>query len=77
MYRHMLRHLAADGMEKSPAMTPLEFARQVSREWSGISPLVLPLTEVYHRVRFGREPLAPTERRRAEELLGHLLAARR
>src|SRR3989441_9180408 len=33
LYSRMLRILEARGLQKSPGATPLEFARQVTREW--------------------------------------------
>ncbi|MBI4400046.1 MAG: DUF3488 domain-containing protein [Nitrospirae bacterium] len=77
LYARMLRLLESRGFGKPPGATPLEFARHVSREWAGVSSFVLPLTELYYRVRFGRELLTPQDRRRAEELLGNLLLAKR
>src|SRR2546426_3632477 len=41
-------------LPKSPGATPLEFARQVAREWRDAAPFVRPLTDLYCQVRFGQ-----------------------
>src|SRR2546430_10692615 len=44
LYSRMLRILEAHGLQKSPGATPLEFARQVAREWRAAAPLLRALT---------------------------------
>jgi len=77
LYSRMLRILEARGLQKSPGATPLEFARQVAREWRDAAPLVRPLTDLYCHVRFGQAPLSSDETRKGHDLLARLRAASR
>jgi protein-glutamine gamma-glutamyltransferase len=77
LYSRMLRILEARGLKKSPGATPLEFARQVAREWRDAAPVVRPLTDLYCQVRFGEAPLSSDETRKSHDLLARLRAVRR
>lgn len=77
LYRRMLRLLEAQGLAKAPGVTASEFARAVSHDWTQAGPFILPLTDLYCRVRFGRAPLTPDDLQQAETLLAGLGAARR
>jgi hypothetical protein len=77
LYSRMLRILAARGLPKSPGATPLEFARQVAREWRDAAPFVRPLTDLYCQVRFGRGSLSSDETQKGHDLLARLRAVRR
>ncbi|TLY45165.1 MAG: DUF3488 domain-containing protein, partial [Nitrospirae bacterium] len=77
LYSRMLRILQARGLQKSPGATPLEFARQVAREWRDAAPFVRPLTDLYCHVRFGRGSLSSDETRKGHDLLARLRAVRR
>ncbi|MFB3816612.1 MAG: DUF3488 and DUF4129 domain-containing transglutaminase family protein [Candidatus Methylomirabilales bacterium] len=71
-YERMLRLLARRGHPRPPSLTAREFADGLAGQ-----PLYEPvreLTALYERVRFGGEPLAPGEARRAAELLRRLAA---
>src|SRR5206468_5310596 len=57
LYSRMLRILEARGLQKSPGTTPLEFARQVAREWRDAAPFVRPLTDLSCQLRFGQASL--------------------
>src|SRR5881409_2455197 len=77
LYSRMLRILEARGLRKSPGATPLEFARQVAREWRDSAPFVRPLTDLYCQVRFGQASLSADESQKVHDLLARLRAVRR
>ena len=77
LYSRMLRILEARGLQKSPGATPLEFARQVAREWRDAAPFVRPLTDLYCQVRFGQASLLSEETPKVHDLLTRLRAVRR
>ena len=77
LYSRMLRILETRGLPKSPGATPLEFARQVAREWRDAAPFVRPLTDLYCQVRFGQASLSSDETQEVHDLLARLRAARR
>jgi len=77
LYSRMLRILEARGLQKSPGATPLEFARQVAREWRDAAPFVRPLTDLYCQVRFGQASLLSEETSKVHDLLTRLRAVRR
>lgn len=77
LYRRMLRFLESRGVPKSPGVTPLEFARLVTREWREAGRVVEPLTDLYCRARFGHAPLSPEEFKQADTLLSGLRSTRR
>jgi len=77
LYSRMLRILQARGLQKSPGATPLEFARQVAREWRDAAPFVRPLTDLYCQVRFGQGSLSSDETQKGHDLLARLRAVRR
>src|SRR3989442_5212940 len=77
LYSRMLRLLEARGLQKSPGATPLEFARQVAREWRGAGPLLRPLTDVYFPVRFGQASFFSEETPKVHALLARRRARRR
>jgi transglutaminase-like putative cysteine protease len=77
LYSRMLRILKARGLQKSPGATPLEFARQVAREWRDAAPFVRPLTDLYCQVRFGQASLSSAEAQKVHDLLARLRAVRR
>src|SRR2546426_9689150 len=64
-------------LPKSPGATPLEFARQVAREWRDAAPFVRPLADLYCQVRFGQTPLSSDETQKVHDLLAPLHAVRR
>jgi transglutaminase-like putative cysteine protease len=67
-YERMLRLLARRGLPKPPTATAREFAAGVAGR-PELHRLVHELTGLYERVRFGGEPLAPGDAKRAVELL--------
>ena len=75
MYGRMLRCLASRGLKKAGGCTPLEFSRRVSSEWGEAGRFVTPLTDLYHRIRYGQDTLLDHEVKQAEELLNGLYAA--
>jgi len=77
LYTRMLRILEIRGLPKSPGATPLEFARQVAREWRDAAPFVRPLTDLYYQVRFGQTSLSSDETQKVHDLLARLRAVRR
>jgi len=77
LYSRMLRILETRGLPKSPGATPLEFARQVAREWRDAAPFVRPLTDLYCQVRFGQASLSSDETQKVHDLLVRLRAVRR
>jgi hypothetical protein len=77
LYSRMLRILEARGLPKSPGATPLEFARQVAREWRDAAPFVRLLTDLYCQVRFGQASLSSDETQKVHDLLAGLHAVRR
>jgi len=77
LYGRMLRHLESRGIRKAPGATPLEFARQVTREWHAAGRFVEPLTVLYCRVRFGQFLLSPEDAQEADDLLIGLRAIKR
>src|SRR2546427_518405 len=77
LYTRMLRILETRGLPKSPGATPLEFARQVAREWRDAAPFVRPLTDLYYQVRFGQASLSSDETQKVHDLLARLRAVRR
>jgi hypothetical protein len=72
LYQQMLAVLAARGMKKPSAATPLEFSVCVCRECQAVGPLVQELTTLYYRGRFGHESLSHEELQQAEQLLTQL-----
>jgi hypothetical protein len=50
LYQRLLEILAGLGFEKSPSLTPIEFARRLPAEEG---PKVVEFTEVYNSIRFG------------------------
>lgn len=76
LYSRMLHLLDARGVRKPPGATPLEFARQVSGQVPPAARVVQPLTELYCRVRFGREAFSAEDQARAEQLLAELRSLR-
>ena len=77
IYSRMLRILKARGLQKSPHATPLEFSRQVAREWRDAATFVSPLTDLYCQVRFGQASLSSAEAHKVHDLLARLRAVRR
>ena len=74
MYNRMLQFLHARGLTKTSGMTPHEFADIIAREWAEASQFVIPLTELYCRVRFGQIPLTQDDQARAQALFRNLRA---
>ena len=72
LYQRMLAVLAARGVKKPSAATPLEFSACVCREDQAAGPLVQALTTLYYRGRFGHESLSHDELQQAEQLLTQL-----
>src|SRR3989454_8014306 len=77
LYSRMLRILEARGLQKSPGATPLEFARQVAREWRDAAPLVRPPAHPYCQDRFGQASFLSEETPKVHDLLARLRAVRR
>ena len=65
-YERMSKALAARGLERAPAQTPLEFATT-----TGL-PETLLVTRAYNRVRFGAHDLSPVDAKRVETWLQSL-----
>jgi protein-glutamine gamma-glutamyltransferase len=65
-YERMSKALAARGLERAPAQTPLEFATT-----TGV-PEALLVTRAYNRVRFGAHDLSPADAKRVETWLQSL-----
>jgi len=66
LYRHMLQATARNGLVKSPAVTPTEFARLVAKKWAAAETAVVEVTELYCRGRFSGMSLTAGELARAE-----------
>lgn len=77
LYERMLVVLAARGMRKSSAATPLEFCAQVCHECHAAGPFVRELTALYYRGRFGQESLSLYDLQEAEQLLTKLASVQR
>ena len=77
LYERMLAVLAAGGLTKDPAATPLEFCARVCHEYQAAGPLVQELTTLYYRGRFGHESLSRDDIQQAEQLLAQLASAPR
>jgi transglutaminase-like putative cysteine protease len=75
-YERMLRLLARRGYPRPPAATAREFASTLAGRPRWHAP-VAELTALYERVRFGGEPLTPSDQRRASALLRELATAPR
>ncbi len=69
VYRRMVGTLARHGIEKSPVVTPAEFADQVMRRWPAAGAIVRELTDLYHRGRFSRHSPTAEELAQAEDRL--------
>src|SRR5207247_10511839 len=76
LYSRMLRILETRGLPKSPGATPLEFAREVAREWRDAAPFVRPLTGLFCPVRLGQAPLSSDETQTLHDLPVPLHAVR-
>jgi transglutaminase-like putative cysteine protease len=72
IYSRMLHLLEARGLRKSPGATPLEFTRVVEKRSAAAGSFVKMLTDLYCRVRFGREALTAEDQALAEEWLNGL-----
>jgi hypothetical protein len=71
-YRQLLLILSHKGYRRQPALTPLEFARQViSQAGENFRP-VSEITQVFYRVRFGQKDLKKEDMKRIRELLKYL-----
>ncbi|MEW5979241.1 MAG: DUF3488 and transglutaminase-like domain-containing protein [Acidobacteriota bacterium] len=75
IYREMLQVLKTGGKPKPDWLTATEFAAsianpQVRRE-------VVHITEIYHRTRYGQQPLGPTEKEEVTRSLSSLKALRK
>ncbi|MER3422691.1 MAG: hypothetical protein C4293_05140 [Nitrospiraceae bacterium] len=77
IYDRLLKLLESKGLRKAPGTTPLEFAKQVTREWAEAGELVNRLTQLYCRARFGEERLSKRDLQQVEELLTRLRATSR
>ena len=66
-YLRMERILTEIGSIRGVATTPLEFARQ-----SSFTPLMLPITEAFYRVRFGNAVLTEEESKSIQQTLAQL-----
>jgi transglutaminase-like putative cysteine protease len=75
-YERMLRILARRGLPRAPGATAREFVAGLSHRPQIVEP-VAELTALYERVRFGGQPLTPTNGKRAALLLAQLEAAPR
>ena len=58
-YLRLLQALAARGLEKRPAETPLEFCRRIAPRLDGQAEAVERVTALYHEARFSGRELAP------------------
>jgi hypothetical protein len=73
LYDSMLRHLARNGIVKTPATGPLEFLELVASRWAGALGLVTMITDLYCRGRFGGHRLTEEELVLARQSLDQLL----
>jgi transglutaminase-like putative cysteine protease len=74
-YVHLLGALAARGLEKHPAETPLEFCRRVAPRLDGQAEGVARVTALYQHARFSGRDIAPGELDREIESVIAALAA--
>jgi len=72
LYRRLLRLLKRLKLKRGETETALEFADRAAARLPAAQGPVLAVTELYHRVRFGERPMAPSERARAEAALRQL-----
>jgi transglutaminase-like putative cysteine protease len=72
VYRRMLELSARKGIVITPATTPTELARRVGQQWVDAESVVVRLTALYCRGRFGVNVLSGEELRTAVEDLGVL-----
>jgi hypothetical protein len=72
VYKRMLELSARKGIGITPATTPTELARLVGKQWADAESLVVRLTALYCRGRFGVNALSGGELRTAVEDLGML-----
>jgi protein-glutamine gamma-glutamyltransferase len=67
LYSQMIRLAGRQGVTKSSATTPQEFAQQIRQHWAGAEPAVMGFIELYCRGRFSRHPLTSEELAQATE----------
>ena len=67
LYNQMIRLAGRQGITKSSATTPQEFALQIRHHWAGAEPAVMGFIELYYRGRFSRQPLTSDELAQATE----------
>jgi protein-glutamine gamma-glutamyltransferase len=75
-YIRLLGALAARGLEKRPAETPLEFCQRVAPRLDGQAEAVARATALYHQARFSGRSLAPGELEREIDSVVAALASR-
>ncbi len=73
-YTQALRELRAHGFIKPDSATPREFFANVAAAWQEAAPCLLPLTDLYYRVRFGGERVSANDVQVADDLLARLRA---
>lgn len=73
-YAQALRALRAHGFTKPASATPREFFTNVAAAWEEAAPSLVPLTDLYYRVRFGGERVSANDVQVADELLARLRA---
>jgi hypothetical protein len=55
LYQKMLHHLAAQGLQKHPAETPLEYAQQIQQSHPGpAADIIVELSQTYAAWQYGR-----------------------
>lgn len=73
-YDELLQLLARQRIGRPPHLTPREFASALSFLPPEVYEKVGQVTEVFYRVRYGNESLAPDERRTVQSLIGEIAA---
>lgn len=71
-YARLVRRLSAAGYRGSPGATLEEMVRRAAKGIPGLLPDAHRFLDLYHRDRFGRRPLSPSEFREASFLAGRL-----
>jgi hypothetical protein len=69
LYQRLLKRCERRGMVRAPSQTPQEFAVALaSQKFPGVE-VVIEVTNVYYRSRFGGQPIDPSQLARLEQKL--------
>ena len=71
-YDELLRVLARHEIVRPPHLTPMEFSRSISFLPSNVYDSIQRLTNLFYRIRYGRQEISPDLQRRLRELIHRL-----